>query len=605
MSNQVQVDLRVGLLDVSLAQLITKDHQLIEFPTLLLPSDVKAGSIVRLTCERDVLGEEKDSESFESTQNAMLEAFTVSKPKTPVLRVKNTTQTSTVLEWDPIDVASANLHSLALYKNGQRLGNIPGPEKRTSTKLSNLAIDNAYTFHLVMATSAGTYESEKVKVQTHKMTDLSGITICVGDIEGSAINLEDLEESVAKMGCKPLQDSVKLDTTHFVATSEAGAQYQRAKDLSIPIVRPEWLKACETERRLVGVRAYYLSADPRTLPPTVRRSRTATVTSARKSTEKPSLEASSDQSAQSASGTSKVEAKELKDPEEVTEKAKLPEETGNDLRTDQTSTSEVSQVSGAIVESENAGENSLETKDADANKPQIDEAGKSLNENGQSEKLGADSHEQAADKTGEFDAEADAAEAKETDLAGYAQIETQPEEREQQGMFKEDETASEAGYDGEVVSETAQSQNLSDSRVDLAKPELEESEDAEASVAAKLELGESLGAEQTIEPAKSSESNQQAHENEIDLDQSTPQPDPKSSEAEKNGEADDTPIPEIRVENPAEVEAAVEAEQKHETPESELAKVETNGHSEGPEVSSPATPAGKKNKNSKKKNKRK
>ena len=279
MSNQVQVELRVGLLDVSLAQLITKDHQLIEFPTLLLPSDVKAGSIVRLTCERDVAGEQADEKAFESTQDAMLQTFTADTPKKPVLKVKNTTQTSVVLEWDPVDVASADLHSLALYKNGQRLGTIPNPASRTSTKLSNLAIDTEYTFHLMLSTSAGVFESEPVTVHTHKMTDLSGITICVGDLNGSEISREELEQSIDKMGCKPLQDSVKLDTTHFVAANESGRQCQRAKDLSIPVVRPEWVYACETERRLVGVRSYYLSADPKSVPPSVRRSRTATVTS--------------------------------------------------------------------------------------------------------------------------------------------------------------------------------------------------------------------------------------------------------------------------------------------------------------------------------------
>lgn len=260
--NKVQVDLRVGMLDVSLAQLLTNDHHLIEFPTLLLPDNVKAGSIIRLTCERDVEGEAKDKSDFEEVQHQILETFTTHLPQAPILHVRNVTQTSVVLDWDPIDIGASDLYSLALYKNGQRLGIIPTPLKRTSTKLSNLATDQKYSFHMVLSTSAGEFVSEPVEIKTHKMTDLSGIVICVGSLENSDIGRQELEEVVQRLGCHPVQDSVKLDTTHFVCTNEEGRQCQKAKDLSIPIVRPEWLKACETERRLVGVRSYYVLSGP-------------------------------------------------------------------------------------------------------------------------------------------------------------------------------------------------------------------------------------------------------------------------------------------------------------------------------------------------------
>lgn len=99
------------------------------------------------------------------------------------------------------------------------------------------------------------------------MTDLTGITICVGSLDDTDIDRSDLEETVKKIGAKPLQDSVKLDTTHFICTVGEGPHWKRAQDLNIPIVRPEWIKACEAERRLVGVRAYYLTADPKLRPP--------------------------------------------------------------------------------------------------------------------------------------------------------------------------------------------------------------------------------------------------------------------------------------------------------------------------------------------------
>lgn len=273
----VEVSLTVGKLDASLALLLTKEHHLIEFPTILLPKNVQAGSIVKISCERDEPMETKDNESFISIQDQIMHTFGTVSPKAPALRVRNVTETSAVLEWDLIQVATAEVISLTLYKNGTRFGIIPSPLTRTAIKLSGLAIDTTYTFYLILATTAGTYRSEELTVKTHKMTDLTGITLCIGTIENTDIDRADLEETIKNIGAKPLQDTVKLDTTHFVCTVGEGPQWKRALNLNIPVVRPEWIKACEAERRLVSVRAYYLNADPKLRPP-VQRSRAATQT---------------------------------------------------------------------------------------------------------------------------------------------------------------------------------------------------------------------------------------------------------------------------------------------------------------------------------------
>ena len=270
----VEVSLIVGKLDASLALLLTKEHHLIEFPTILLPKDVQAGSIVKISCERDEAAEQADKESFLETQEQIMQTFGTFSPKAPNLRVRNVTETSAVLEWDPIEVATAEVISLTLFKNGARFGIIPSPLTRTAIKLSGLAIDTAYTFELVLATTAGTYHSEELHIKTHKMTDLTGITLCVGTIEDTDIDRADLEETIKNIGAKPLQDKVQLDTTHFVCTVGEGDQWKRALAMNIPVVRPEWIKACEAERRLVSVRAYYLNADPKLRPP-VQRSRAA------------------------------------------------------------------------------------------------------------------------------------------------------------------------------------------------------------------------------------------------------------------------------------------------------------------------------------------
>lgn len=177
-----------------------------------------------------------------------------------MLRLRNATQTSLVLEWDPIDLATASLKSLSLYRNGSKAGSIPRPLETRSTKISGLAIHTEYTFHLVLRTTAGTYQSEKLTCRTHKMTDLSGITVTPGIIDPQ--RKETLGAALDRIGGKMI-DSVRIDTTHFVCTEGRGPLWEKAVEMNIPVVVPTWVEACESEGTIVGVRGYYLNADPK------------------------------------------------------------------------------------------------------------------------------------------------------------------------------------------------------------------------------------------------------------------------------------------------------------------------------------------------------
>ncbi|KAK6352693.1 Chitin synthase, class 5 [Orbilia blumenaviensis] len=254
------VSLTVGKVDAGLAILLTKDKRLIEFPSVLLPPGVSSGSIIDIQVSRNNRAEDAARQAFETLQTEIYSLFGQRSPSKPILRIRNATQTSVVLEWDPIDLATASLRSLSLYRNNSKAGNIPNPTTHHSTKISGLAVDTEYSFHLILRTSAGTYASEKVTTRTHKMTDLSGITICPGVMSPS--EKERLRVVIDRIGAKPLQDHVRIDTTHFVCTEGRGHGWERAQEMNIPIVRPEWLEACEHEGRIVGVRNYYLSADP-------------------------------------------------------------------------------------------------------------------------------------------------------------------------------------------------------------------------------------------------------------------------------------------------------------------------------------------------------
>ncbi|KAF3491414.1 chitin biosynthesis protein CHS5 [Arthroderma uncinatum] len=254
------VSLTVGKVDAGVAVLLTEDNRLIEFPSVLLPRNITSGSIVDITVSPNEAAEAADQAASKALQDKILNTYGINTPSPPVLRLKNATQTSLVLEWDPIQLATASLKSLSLYRNGSKAGSIPRPLEMLSTKISGLAIDTEYTFQLILRTSAGMFSSEKLVCRTHKMTDLSGITVTAGILPANL--KESLAQAVDRIGAK-LIDTVRIDTTHFVCTEGRGQAWEKAVEMNIPVVRPEWVEGCEREGTIVSVRGYYLNADPK------------------------------------------------------------------------------------------------------------------------------------------------------------------------------------------------------------------------------------------------------------------------------------------------------------------------------------------------------
>ena len=254
------VSLTVGKVDAGVAVLLTEDKRLIEFPSILLPPSITSGSIVDITVAQNHAAEKKSQDLFQSLQQKILNKYGLQSPAPPNLRLRTATQTSLVLEWDPIELATSKLRSLSLFRNGSKAGNIPRPLEMLSTKISGLAVDTAYSFHMVLRTSGGTYSSETLTVRTHKMTDLTGITVTPGVLPPQL--RDSLQIAVARIGAR-LNDGVKIDTTHFVCTEGRGRDWERAVEMNIPVVRPEWIEGCEREGKIVGVRGYYLDAKPK------------------------------------------------------------------------------------------------------------------------------------------------------------------------------------------------------------------------------------------------------------------------------------------------------------------------------------------------------
>lgn len=212
-----------------------------------------------MTVTRNHASEASSAQAFAQLQTQILQTFGLHSPAPPILRCRNATQTSVVLEWEPLSLAAAQIRSLAMYRDGSKIGNIPRPLETRCTKVSGLALDTEYVFQLVLRTSAGTYGSERLHVRTHKMTDLSGIVVTAGVMPGPL--RESLEKAVERIGGRMI-DSVRLDTSHFVCTEGRGAQWEKAVAANIPIVVPDWVLGCEREGKIVGVRGYYLNADP-------------------------------------------------------------------------------------------------------------------------------------------------------------------------------------------------------------------------------------------------------------------------------------------------------------------------------------------------------
>jgi hypothetical protein len=203
-----------------------------------------------------------------------------------LLQLRNVTQTSVTLEWPPLELATAKLRSLDIHRNGARLATIPSPLQNTSTKLSGLELDHEYTFQLFLRTSAGVFPSNTIPVRTHTMQNTSGISVCFGTIQDPVL-LEHAKLALEEMGAR-YSDRIQIDTTHFVCTTPAatsagasaagnvqsgpGVEYQRALQLSIPVVLPHWIMACHSERKMVPIASYYLGASnvPMNTPPFTR-----------------------------------------------------------------------------------------------------------------------------------------------------------------------------------------------------------------------------------------------------------------------------------------------------------------------------------------------
>ena len=244
------VTFTLGKLDAGMAILLGPNAHLLEFPSLLLPTPAPGqpllgpGSILTISVARDFDAESRNNDTFAKLQQDILHSFS-SPPSAPKLRCRNITQTNVVLEWDAPATGSADLISLEMYKNNQRLGRVRDNEWKTG----GLGVDTEYNFHLELKTTAGTYKSNTCRIRTHTMDNLTGLRIQLGPMEHATRS--QLQSCIREIGA---QEATGIDVTHFVCNSPyrdqlVDADYQAAVRANLPIVAPGWLSAVAGERK--------------------------------------------------------------------------------------------------------------------------------------------------------------------------------------------------------------------------------------------------------------------------------------------------------------------------------------------------------------------
>jgi hypothetical protein len=252
---------------------LTEENQLIEFPSLLLPSGVGAGAVVNISVRRDKSAETEEKREFFELQEQVLREFGTAPPEPPHLQVRSCTQTSITLSWTPLVLHAADLRALEVYRDGERCHlNFPALESRWA-KVTGLEVDREYKFYLRMRTSAGTFTSNTVEAKTHTLENLTGIHVSFGRFQKPAGSsnkplslqaqqeqqdaIDAIKDCIDRIGAQ-WSDEVSSDTTHLLARYVGGASFDAAVRWNIPIVKPEWLFVCEQKGRLQPAGAYYL-----------------------------------------------------------------------------------------------------------------------------------------------------------------------------------------------------------------------------------------------------------------------------------------------------------------------------------------------------------
>ncbi|KAI8896178.1 hypothetical protein BC833DRAFT_114383 [Globomyces pollinis-pini] len=250
------VQFTIGKIDAGLAILLSPDNHVVEFPATILPDKVHVGSIVNITIERNKEEEQNQIDDFQALQTEIYQTY-CQPPQTPVIQVKNITQTSATIKWSNLVLHTASFKGIDVYRNGIKLNNLKLGNLSTQVKLTGLSIQTKYEVYIVLRTSAGSYESNRLQIETHSMENLTGLYPCFGTFSNDS-DIDVLIDLVQRIGANYSNDLTN-ENTHLVCTLPKGPKYEKAVELNIPCVTPEFLKSCEILGKIQPAHIFYVN----------------------------------------------------------------------------------------------------------------------------------------------------------------------------------------------------------------------------------------------------------------------------------------------------------------------------------------------------------
>lgn len=210
-----------------------------------MKKNIRTGSLLDITFTCNYEESEKALTEFKKIQDVIHEKFSI-KPNPPILSSFAVTQTTLVLTWEPLNMYPVELLKIAVYKDGAEImSNLN--LALNHVKITGLAMGTTYDFRIVIYTSAGVYESNKVSTTTLIMEDLSGLNVCLGLLEENEV--EELKSIIPSISAS-YSDNISIATTHLVTSNPSGNLYDEAVALEIPIVTPGFIKACALKKRI-------------------------------------------------------------------------------------------------------------------------------------------------------------------------------------------------------------------------------------------------------------------------------------------------------------------------------------------------------------------
>lgn len=185
----------------------------------------------------------------------------------PTISIHNCTQTTAIVQFEPLQLHEARLHSIDVYRNERKVtgGSLLVDMEQRRIKLSGLDIGKEYSVYCVLNTSTGEYQSNTVQFSTLPIEDTKCIVAAFdGFTTGDAL-LSELKALIENELEGQWTSALTIDNTHLIcnilpSVSSNGefAVYDKAARLNIPIVSAEWIRKCVETRSICKTAEYYV-----------------------------------------------------------------------------------------------------------------------------------------------------------------------------------------------------------------------------------------------------------------------------------------------------------------------------------------------------------